>query len=93
MVRNEIIINQSIEADLFEALESRGVGRHFTKIPGVYGQGGQEPKMGNSVWPEENVIILIYSDEEESRSIRDAVAKVKEKFPAEGISHFTLSSS
>lgn len=89
MKRVEIIVNQSIETDLFEAIRSKGVGRHFTKIPIVMGVGNSDPKMGDHIWPEENVMFIIYCGEEEAGKLKDAVKEVNEQFPREGLKVFT----
>lgn len=90
MKRLEIIVNQSIEADLFEAFRRRSAGSHFTKIPGAMGAGNSDPKMGDHIWPEENVILIIYCGDEEAARIEDAVAETKEHFPSEGLKLFTM---
>ena len=89
MKRIEIVANQSIETDLFEAISRRGAGKKFTRIPGVMGAGNSDPKMGDHIWPEENIIILIYCDEEEAALLKDAVTEVKENFPREGLKLFS----
>lgn len=92
MKRVEIIVNQSIEADLFEAFEERGAGTHFTRIPGVMGAGRSDPKRGDHIWPEENALILIYCEDEEAEKLKRAVSAVKERFPREGLKLFVLDS-
>lgn len=88
MKRIEIIANQSIETDLFEAITKKGAGRRFTKIPSVMGVGNSDPKMGDHIWPEENVMIIIYCEEEEEAKLKEAVKEVKEHFPREGLKIF-----
>ena len=89
MKRIEIIANQSIEADLFEAINRRGAGKKFTKVPGIMGAGNSDPKMGDHIWPEENVMIIIYCDEQEAQLLKEAVREVKEHFPREGLKLFS----
>ena len=89
MKRVEIIANQSIEADLFEAMTRRGAGRQYTKIPAIMGAGNSDPKMGDHIWPEENMMLIIYCSEEEAAKLKDAVAEVKKRFPKEGLKIFT----
>ncbi|MDC7232595.1 MAG: hypothetical protein PQJ58_05150 [Spirochaetales bacterium] len=90
MRRVEIIVNQSIEADLFESFSSRGVASHYTKIPGAHGVGNSDPKMGDHIWPEENVVLIIYCKKEEAALIEDAVKDVKKRFPSEGLKIFSM---
>jgi len=90
MRRIEIIVNQSIEADLFEAFSRLQVVKHYTRIPGAHGVGNSDPKMGDHIWPEENAVIIIYCKKEEARLIEEAVGEVKKKFPSEGIKIFSM---
>ncbi|MCL2042824.1 MAG: hypothetical protein FWG89_01655 [Treponema sp.] len=90
MLRIEIIANHSVEENILEALKKEGAGKYYTKYPGVLGVGTAGPRMGDAVWPEENFALIIWCEEEEARAIQRAVARVKEKFPGEGIKVFGL---
>jgi len=89
MRRIEIIANNSVEENILEALADGQVGKFYTKIPGVLGVGSAGPRMGDSVWPEENFALVIWCEDEEAQGIQDAINKVKEKFPKEGIKLFS----
>ena len=90
MIRVEIIANHSVEENILDALKYEGVGKHYTKLPNILGVGRSGPRMGDSVWPEENFVLFIWCEEEEARGIERAVAAVKKKFPDEGIKIFGL---
>ncbi|QQO09755.1 PG0541 family transporter-associated protein [Breznakiella homolactica] len=90
MKRIEIMANNSVEENILEAFLDAGVGKYYTKYNSVHGVGRSGPKMGDSVWPEENFTLVIWCDEDEARMIHDALAKVKERFPDEGIKMFGL---
>ena len=90
MLRIEIIANHSVEENILEALKKEGVGKYYTKYPGVLGVGSAGPRMGDAVWPEENFALIIWCEEEEAQAIQRAVARVKEKFPGEGIKVFGM---
>jgi hypothetical protein len=90
MIRAEIIANHSVEENILEALKKEEVGKFYTKTPNILGVGSTGPRMGDSVWPEENFSLVIWCEEEEALGIQRAVAKVKEKFPNEGIKLFGL---
>jgi hypothetical protein len=90
MLRIEIIANHSVEENILEALIKDDVGKYYTKYPSILGVGSTGPRMGDSVWPEENFALVIWCEIEEARAIERAVAKVKEKFPGEGIKVFGL---
>ncbi len=92
MTRVEIIVNQSIETDLFEHFAKYRVARRYTKIPGAHGVGNSDPKMGDHIWPEENVILIIYCEADEAELIGKAVEETKKLFPSEGLKMFTLNS-
>jgi len=88
MIRIEIIANRSVEENIFDAFAKEKVGRHYTKIPNVWGVGACGPRMGDAVWPEENFSLVIWCEEEEAQGIKRAIISVKEKFPGEGIKLF-----
>ena len=90
MIRIEIIANHSVEENILEALVKEGVGKHYTKYPNIFGVGSCGPRFGDSIWPEENFALIIWCEQEEADGIQQAVAKVKEKFPKEGITMFGL---
>ena len=90
MIRVEIIANQSVEENILDALKYEGVGKYYTKYPNILGVGSSGPRMGDSVWPEENFVLIIWCDDEEARKIEQAVAFVKSRFPDEGVKIFGL---
>jgi len=90
MFRVEIIANHSVEENITEALAKENAGKYYTKYPGILGVGSAGPRMGDAVWPEENFVMVIWCEEEEARAIEQAIEKVKQKFPGEGIKIFGL---
>ena len=90
MIRIEIIANHSVEENIFDALKYEGVGKYYTKYPGIFGVGKSGPRMGDAIWPEENFALVIWCEEEEASAIKRAVAFVKTRFPDEGIKIFGL---
>jgi nitrogen regulatory protein PII len=90
MIRVEIIANRSVEENILEALAKEGVAKYYTKIPNVLGTGACGPRMGDAVWPEENFALIIWCEKDEAEGISDAITKVKEKFPGEGIKLFGI---
>ena len=90
MIRVEIIANHSVEENILDALKYEGVGKHYTKIPNIFGVGAKGPRMGDAIWPEENFSLVVWCEEEEARGIERAVTFVKKKFPDEGIKVFGL---
>jgi len=90
MVRVEIIANRSVEENILDAIKFENAGKLYTKYPNILGVGNSGPRMGDAIWPEENIILVYWCDEEELASIERAVAYVKAKFPNEGIKMFSL---
>lgn len=90
MRRIEIIANNSVEENILEALADGQVGKFYTKITGVLGVGSAGPRMGDSVWPEENFSLVIWCEDDEAQGIQNAINRVKEKFPKEGIKLFGI---
>jgi hypothetical protein len=90
MIRIEIFANNSVEENILEAFAEEGVGTYYTKIPNVHGVGRSGPRRGDAIWPEENFVLVVWCAEEEAQGLVRAVAKVKERFPDEGIKLFGL---
>ena len=90
MIRLEIIANNSVEENILDAFKAEGVGKYYTKYPGVHGVGSSGPRMGDAIWPEENFALVIFCEVEEALGIERAVAAVKKRFPNEGIKLFGI---
>ena len=88
MIRLEIIANHSVEENILEALKNAGAGKYYTKYPTIYGVGTSGPRMGDSIWPEENFAMVIWCEKDEAQKIRNAVRTVKKQFPDEGVKMF-----
>ena len=86
--RVEVIANHSVEEDVMDVLESKGLASHFTKIPSVHGRGDADPKRGDHIWPEENFIVIVYCDDATATAMENAIEEVRESFPTEGIRCF-----
>lgn len=84
MKRVEIIINQALEMDVVEALEALGYGENFTFFFHVGGRGTQGRREGSSIWPEENILFLIFMKDSEALEMLNRVKDIKDKFPSEG---------
>ncbi|PKL09376.1 MAG: hypothetical protein CVV51_04145 [Spirochaetae bacterium HGW-Spirochaetae-7] len=90
MKRVEIMANRSVEEDLMEAFSLAGIARHYTKYPVAFGVGRSGPRMGDAVWPEENIVMVVYCDDDEAVLIMRSITEVKERFPHEGIKVFVM---
>lgn len=90
MIRTEIFANQSMQELLIQNLEAAIPGFLYSIVPLAHGRGGESYKLGTTTWPETNIILIAYTDDDKESKIRTVVDYLKEKFPAEGIKLFIL---
>lgn len=90
MIRAEIFANQSMQEVLLNNLEAAIPGFLYSIVPLAHGRGGQSYKLGTTTWPETNVIIIAYCDDDKESRIATVVNYVKEKFKDEGIKLFVM---
>ena len=90
MIRAEIFANQSMQEVLLNNLEAAIPGFLYSIVPLAHGRGGQSYKLGTTTWPETNVIIIAYCDDDKESRIVTVVDYVKEKFKDEGIKLFVM---
>lgn len=86
--RVEIISNQSVQDDVLELLEQEIPDIEYTVLPDVQGRGRSSKKLGDTIWPEMNLAVFVYTDFEGAKKIKAILQALKEKFPQEGISWF-----
>lgn len=86
--RAEIISNQSVMEDIVECLENEITNFEYTIIENAQGSGISTKKLGNTVWPEMNFILFVYTDLENAKKIKDVMEKLKAKYPREGMNCF-----
>ncbi len=91
--RVEMIFSQAVEEDFQQAFKEENVAAKFTKIPNIMGAGFSNPRLGDAVWPELNVMYIVYCSEEESKKIIAIVEKLREKYMGEGIACFVSEST
>jgi hypothetical protein len=85
MKRVEIIGNHSIQSDLFEALEIMELDNRYSLVSSIIGMGSNGGRLGTTVWPEENFLMILYLNKKQVDSLFPLVQRIKEKFPDEGI--------
>lgn len=93
MYRAEIVANRSMQDDIQEGLECGIPGILYTIIPEVQGRGKEDRKLGTATWPELNFVIFAYVEDTDVPKVREVVAKIKTKFPNEGIKLFLVKAS
>ena len=99
MTRVEIIAHEALEFPLMEALvpvpadahdpEGRS-GRPFTLIRDVAGRGMSGSSFGNDVWPENNIKIVLFLEDDEEPGIRAALKGVRRRYPKLGLAAFAV---
>jgi len=87
-VRIEIMCSQALDEDFTEEFKKLGIAQKFTKINPVMGAGCNKPHLGDNVWPQLNVLYLIYCTEEEAEKIKEVVTKFRHLFITEGVGCF-----
>lgn len=90
MLRIEILSNKSIEEDITDSLEQYVPGILYTKIPVVYGRGGDDYKLGTTTWPETNFALISYIEDKDLDMVKAVVKGVKERFKREGVKLFVV---
>lgn len=93
MIRIEIFANQSTQEKIISNLEAAIPGFLYTVIPLAHGRGKKSRKLGTTTWPETNVIIIAYCDDNRAKTVRTVVQYIKGKFPGEGIKLFVMHDS
>jgi len=90
MKRLELIANQSVQDEAVLAFENGIPGLRYTLIPVAHGRGPDDWKLGTTVWPEENFILITYQDDSIIEKLLAIVAELKVQFPKEGITVWTV---
>lgn len=91
--RVEIIFSQAVEEDFAALFKEKKVASRFTKIDNVKGAGYSNPRLGDAIWPQLNVMYIVYCNEEECRTIVEIVEKLRVQYMGEGIACFISEST
>lgn len=91
--RVEIIFSQALEEDFIQEFKAAKVGAKYTKLKDVMGAGFSNPRLGNAIWPQLNMMYIIYCSEEDSKKIIAIVEKLRESYMGEGIACFVSEST
>ena len=88
MIRTEIYANRSVEEDIFEEIEKRIPGFSYSLVEDVKGRGRSGVRHGTAIWPELNILYILFGNKHDAFLIDEAVSEVKKAFPNEGIKVF-----
>lgn len=91
LTRIEIIFSQALEEDFIESFKEEKVAMRYTKLANVMGAGYSNPRLGDAIWPQLNMMYIIYCEEEEAQKIIAICQRLREKYMAEGIACFKSS--
>lgn len=93
MNRIEIICDATIEAELRKRLHEAGDTVYYTSTSPVQGRGIKGQRQGDAVWPEENALFVIYTDQDGAVEVRKALNEIRRRFPRSGVAAFSLESA
>ena len=90
MKRLELIANCSVENEIIEALEENIQDFYYTLLPQIHGKGKTKYRLGTTIWPETNFLLISYLNDDDAAMVKVAIKEVKERFPREGIKCFFM---
>lgn len=88
MTKLEIIANQALESQLIEIMPKNDGKPCYTMLKQVDGAGFSGYCLGNEVWPEENIMFILFLDNEKLTAVKDRLAGIRESFPLLGLAAF-----
>ena len=88
VVRVEVICTQALEEDFRQEFDERNVAARYTKLASVMGAGYSNPCLGDAIWPQLNVMFIIYCNKDDCEIIKEIVWKLRDKYRTEGIACF-----
>ncbi len=91
--RVEIIFSQALEEDFVQLFKEAEVATRYTKLAGVMGAGYSNPRLGDAIWPQLNLMYIIYCNEEDAKKIVEIVEKLRLQYIGEGIACFLSEST
>jgi len=86
--RVELIFSQAIEEDFVQLFKEKEVASRYTKLAGVMGAGYSNPRLGDAIWPQLNVMYIVYCSEEDCQKIIEIVEQLRVQYIGEGIACF-----
>ena len=90
--RVEIIFSQALEEDFAQLFKEKKVAARYTKINNVMGAGYSNPRLGDAIWPQLNMMYIIYCSQEDCDTIVQIVQQLRETYMGEGIACFVSES-
>ena len=92
MKRIEIVMTQAIEVDFMNLYEKAcriaDIKCKFTKLDNVMGQGNTNPKLGDAIWPQLNVMFILVIEDRYVNIIRNIMNTLHNTYVGEGAAAF-----
>ncbi len=98
MIKIEIYAHESLEGPLLEELvpvppnahdpEGKS-GRPFSIFREVAGRGSSGTSMGDNIWPEANIKLVLFIEENQENRIQNSIEKIRARYPKLGLAVFT----
>lgn len=90
MNRLEIFANQAVSDVIEERLNAIDETLHYTILRDSAGKGHKGFCLGTEVWPEHNVVFIIYVNDSLTEPVKAALKEIKSQFPIIGLSCFII---
>ena len=85
-----ISYNESIEVEVMEVLQKRGV-KNYTKILQTFGRGETSgTHLGTDIWPGRNNILYVACSDKQSSDLLSSVKELRKSLGEEGVKAFVL---
>ncbi len=98
MIKIEIYAHESLEGPLLEELvpvppdahdpEGKS-GQPFSIFRKVAGRGSSGTSMGDDIWPETNIILVLFIEENKKNMIKNSIERIRTRYPKLGLAVFT----
>ncbi|MBQ1948683.1 MAG: hypothetical protein II367_00830 [Treponema sp.] len=92
MKRIEIMMTQAIEVDFVKLYERAcrvaEIKCKYTKIDNIMGQGNTNPKLGDAIWPQLNVMFILMIEDKYVGVIRNIMKNLHKTYVGEGAAAF-----
>jgi hypothetical protein len=88
MIKLEIIANQALERPLMAVMPRRDGKPCYTMLKQVDGSGYSGYCLGNDVWPEENILFMLFIEDEELTAMKERIGELRQRFPLLGLAAF-----
>lgn len=90
MTRIEVILDATIAEEFSRRVDQLPGGLHYSMLESVKGRGTKGPRRGDSVWPEENYLYILYVDDDDEELTYQAIRQLRDDFPRSAVAAFSI---